>query len=301
MRRGNINLTSGRSASATAVNDATSGVQMARSLPLLEPYSSRAGTGPVKGGGNSMTGRTPDGFVDNGDASDNWNPLPMALTTMGNEPMPQSGPVVLNSPRPFIHPIAFISPGAELLEQNVQAKVLHMQNKALLDSIFRNDPALTIQPAIYATDDSIFVQGHSEVKQTIRVEDRGTSKPVYICSCAAVDQQALIIEGETDMLVVELSTNLQIVALEVSEAIVVLGCGSVDLYVGESPPRIHMVGCNQCSVVTSKRGMYYGIEMSGCEGTTLQLCANCDLAPGTDPLEMINVKVTPTNQNHTAP
>jgi hypothetical protein len=291
MRRGNINLTSGRSTSATSVNDATSGVQMARSLPVHEPYSARAGMGPVKGGGNSMTGRTPDGFVENGEASSSWNPLPMALTTVGKEAMPESGPVVLNPPRPFIHPIAFISPGAELLEQNVQAKVLHMQNKALLDSIFGNDAALTIQPAIYATDDCIFVQGHTEVKQTIRVEDRGTPKPVYICSCAAVDQQALIIEGETDVLVVELSSNLQIVALDVSETIVVLGCGNVDLYVGESPPRIFMVGCKDCSVVTSKRGMYYGIEMSGCQGTTLQLCANCDLAPGADPLNMIDVKV----------
>lgn len=285
MRRGNMNLSSGR---AVDLGGESSVQLTARSFPFLEPYSARAGTGPVKGGSGSN--QTPVGFIDNGDSAA-WNPLPMALTVSGNAVMPESGPVVLNPPRPFVHPISFISPGAEVLEKSVQAKVLHLQNKALLDSIFGNDSALTIQPAIYATDECIYVQGHTEVKQTIRVEDRGTNKPVYICSCAAVEQQALVIEGETDILIVELSTNLQVVALQVNETIVVMGCGNVDLYVGDQAPKIVMIGCNDCSVVTSKRGMYYGVEMSGCKGISLQLCLSCELLPGQDPLEMIRAEV----------
>jgi hypothetical protein len=204
---------------------------------------------------------------------------------------PSGAPVVLNGAKPFVHPISFISPPIELLERSQQAKLLHMQNKALLDRIFGSDSALTIQPAIYATDECIYIQGHTEIKQTIRVEDRGTPKPVYICSCAAALPQALIIEGVADMLVAELSSNLQIVAKDVLNSIVLMGCGNIDLYLGEKPPRVIMVACYDCSVITSKRLFSKDLEMIGCKGITLQLTADMQVAPNQDPALLLDANI----------
>lgn len=60
-------------------------------------------------------------------------------------PRKDGGPIVLKAPQTFKHPIFYISPSVDVLEKSLQAKILHLQNKALLDSIFGNDSALTLQ------------------------------------------------------------------------------------------------------------------------------------------------------------
>lgn len=61
------------------------------------------------------------------------------------KPRKNGGPIVLKAPQTFKHPIFYISPSVDVLEKSLQAKILHLQNKTLLDSIFGNDSALALQ------------------------------------------------------------------------------------------------------------------------------------------------------------